>query len=272
MATFRKDLMSDLRYLYLNFSFEFLKHIKRKRLLMVIILTIFIPLIFYVIPPAFNIDYAETANEFAQSNLGFVTLLIIISGAVFAGDAVSGEFEKKTGLLLFPTPQRRTSIFVGKFIAALIATFLVVILYYLITLLEIVQIYGLSEISIELLKSFLLALIYSTSVVAIIFFFSSILKKTITSALLGFFLLMMILPIITSVLMFAEVDPWFIVTHSASLITDVLGVGGGFQSGPRAVDLSAFDPDFYIGIGVMTAYTIFFFFASIIIANRRKME
>lgn len=239
---------------------------------MVVALTIIIPLIFYVIPPAFNIDFAESANEFANSNIGFINLLIIISAAVFAGDAVSGEFENKTGLSLFPTPQRRTSIFVGKFIAALLATFLVVILYYFITVLEIIQIYGIGEISIELAKSFLLALIYATSAVSIIYFFSSILKRTITSALIGFFLMMMILPIITSVLIFANVDPWFIVTHSAGLITDVLGVASGFQTGPRGVDLSSFDPDFLVGTSVMVVYTIIFFILGILVANRRKME
>ncbi len=239
---------------------------------MVVALTILIPLIFYVIPPAFNIDFAETANEFANTNLGFINLLIIISGAVFAGDAVSGEFEKKTGLSLFPTPQRRTSIFVGKFIAALLATFLVVTLYYIITSLEIIQIYGAGEISIELAKSFLLAMIYATCVVSIIYFFSSILKRTITSTLIGFFLMMMILPIITSVLIFANVDPWFIVTHPAGLITDVLGVASGFQTGPRAVDFTTFDPDFFVGTSVMVAYTIIFFILSILVANRRSME
>ena len=109
MTGLSNDIMSDFNHFYLCVRFELTKHIKRWRLLMVVALTILIPLIFYVIPPAFNIDFAETANEFANTNLGFINLLIIISGAVFAGDAVSGEFEKKTGLSLFPTPQRRTS-------------------------------------------------------------------------------------------------------------------------------------------------------------------
>ena len=50
-------------------------------------------------------------------------MLIIVSVALVTGDAVSSEFEKKTDLLLFPIPQRRTSIFAGKYVAALIASF-----------------------------------------------------------------------------------------------------------------------------------------------------
>lgn len=98
----------------------------------------------------------------------------MLSGAIFAGDAVSGEQEKRTGLLLYPTPQRRKTISIGKYLAAIFATFLVVSLYYLITALEITVIYGIYEISPNFFKSFLTAILYATSVVSLIYFFSSI--------------------------------------------------------------------------------------------------
>jgi ABC-2 type transport system permease protein len=276
MTSFKDDLASDIINVYLSVKFELRKHLKRKRLLMVVALAIVLPLIFYVVPLLFDMDFADTANEFASGNLGFITLLIIISGAIFAGDAISSEFEKKTGLLLFPTPQRRTSIFVGKYIAAIISVWLVVSLYYLITMLEIVQIYSMGGISIELAKSFLIALLYAASVISIIYFFSSILKRTITSTLIGFFTLMMILPIISTVLSAVDVDPWFLVTHSANLIADVLGTsGGGFEpgNGPGGNGFGGgFSPDFYVGIYVMVLYTIGFFLTSIGLANRKEMR
>jgi len=225
-------VVDDFKNMYLTIKFELLKHIKRKRILITLILAILIPLIFYIIPPLLGHDYASTPNGFVASNLGFVNLLIILSGAIFAGDVISGEFENKTGLLLFPTPRRKSSIFIGKYIGSLIATWLIVSLYYLITSMEMVSIYGASGISVEIAQSFLLALLYCTSVVSIVFFFSSIMKRTITSTLIGFFLLLMILPIITAVFTVAEVDPWFIVTHNEGLITDVLGTvnqGGGWS-------------------------------------------
>ena len=273
MTSLKDDLVSDIINVYLSVKFELRKHLKRKRLLMVVALAILLPLIFYAIPLLFDMDFADTANEFASENLGFITLLIIISGAIFAGDAISSEFEKKTGLLVFPTPQRRTSIFIGKYIAAIISVWLVVSLYYLITMLEIVQIYGIGEISTDFAKSFLLALLYAVSAMSIIYFFSSILKRTITSTLIGFFLLMMILPMISMVLTRVEIDPWFLVTHSAGLITDVLVVGSAAPVNPGSrFATTGFAPDFYVGIGVMVAYTIIFFLTSIVIANRKKME
>ena len=265
--------LDDFKNMYLSVRFELLKHLRRKRVIITLALAILIPLIFLTVPPALGQDYADTANVFVASNLAFISLLIILSGAIFTGDAISGEFEKKTGLLLFPTPQRKSSIFMGKYVAAVISTWLIVSIYYLVTILEISSIYGASGITIELAQSFLLALLYSTSVVSIVFFFSSIMKKAITSTLIGFFLLMMILPIITTVFTVAEVDPWFIVTHDGDLITNVLGAGNGDGFGPsHGFNLTTFEPELWSGIGVMSAYTIILFLIGIVFANRRRME
>jgi len=277
MSEFVKDLGSDLRNVYLMTRFELLKQVKRRRILMMVILAVLLPLIFYVIPPAFDIDYPDHALSFGSQNLGFITLLIIISGAIFAGDAITSEFEKKTGLLLFPSPQRGTTIFVGKYIAATLAVFLVVSLYYLITILEMAQIYGGDSVTVAMGKSYLLALIYSAAVVSIIYFLSAIFRKSITSSILGFFLLMMILPIITMVLTLADVDPWWSVTSSANLITDVLGTGSGGGFGPgqdpgEGPDMEFYAPDFYTGTYVMVAHAIIFFITAVIFAERRRME
>jgi len=265
--------VDDFKNTYLTIKFELLKHIKRKRILITLILAILIPLIFFAVPPLLGQGYADTANGFASGNLGFINMLIIISGAIFAGDCISGEFDKKTGLLLFPTPQKKTSIFVGKYIASIIATWLIVSIYYLITASEVAAIYGVSGFTVELGQSFLLALLYASSVVSIIFFFSAIMKKPITATLVGFFLLMMILPIITGIFTVAEVDPWFIVTHNEGLITDVLGAdsGGGFGPG-HEFNFTIFKPDLWRGIGVMSVYTIILFSTGVIMADRRKME
>jgi len=278
VSSFKEDVTTDLRHVSLNVAFELKKHWKKKRIPIVMLLAIVLPLIFYAVPPLLDVDYADTANGFASTNLGFISLLIVISAAMFTGDIVCSEFENRTGLLLFPTPQRQNSIFVGKYIAALLSTWIAVSLYYLVTMLGMAQIYGMGDINIDLLKSFLLALIYSASAVSVIYFFSAVMRRSITSTLVGFFSLMMILPIVTTVLSVGNVDPWFIVTHSGDLIGDVLGVSGG-EFGPGQVGDggvafggASFSPDFYLGIAVMLAYAIGFFAAGLVIANRKKME
>jgi ABC-2 type transport system permease protein len=265
MAIRRESVNNDIFDTYLSVKFELVKHLKRRRLPIVAALAVIAPLIFYVKVP-------DTAGVFAATVLSFLSLLIIISAAMFAGDAVCGEFEKKTSLLLFPTPQRRSTIFAGKYIAALLATLLVVILYYIVMTLQIAQLYGWGQIPTELAKSFLTALVYSFSAVSVVFLFSAILKRSISSTIVGFLFLLMILPIVATVLMRVNQEPWFIVTYSANLIRDVLGVSSSLPFGPgeHGFNLTAFMPHFGVGIAVMVAYAIVGFVSGIAIAVRKE--
>lgn len=272
----KEDILSDLEDIGLSFRFEMLKHLRRNRVTMTVLIALLLPLLFYVVPAAMDSGFADTADGFASSNVAFVQLLIILSGAIFAGDAIAGETEMRTGLMLYPTPQRRNTIFIGKYLAALVPTMGVVSIYYFVTAMEITKIYGFSDISSNFMKSYLIALLYSSSVVGIIFFFSSILKRSIVATLLGFFSLMMIMPILTSVLSIAGINPWFMVTYSAGLISDVFAQysEGGFGPGQHEDDGfgEGFSPVFGTGIMVITAYAVITFVAALVAANVKKME
>ena len=258
---------------YLSIRFEMQKHLRRRRILIVVALAIIMPLIFYIIPRIRDVDFAATASGFATIVFGFMSVLIVIAAALFAGDTVSSEFENKTGLLLFPTTQSRLSIFVGKYVAALLATVLVVTLYCGVTVVEMVAVYGASEIPAELAESYALALLYSASVVSVVFFLSSVLKRAISSTILGFVFMIMVLPILQNVISLVEVEPWFVLTYSAGLMTDALGGGAGRFTGPGGGFASAaFTRDLSVGIAVMVVYALAFFAGGMFAANRRSLE
>jgi ABC-2 type transport system permease protein len=262
------SLNRDLYDIWLSFRFELTKHFKRKRLLIVGALALLIPLLFLIIRAFHTFN---SADEFASTSLMFMTFLIIISGAMFAGDAISSEFEKKTGLLVFPTPQKRVSIFAGKYLAALAATLLIVSIYYLVVTVEVIGLFGAGEVPMALLKSYFLAALYASSAVSIIYFFSSVFKKTTMSTLIGFFFLFMVLPIFSVIFMVGKIEPWFIVTYSAGLITNVLGaISIGAGRGDSSIN--NFQPHLAVGIVVMFVYTVVFCLAGIWIANRKSME
>jgi len=259
-ASFRNDIFET----YLSVKFELLKHLKRRRLLIVAVLAIVVPLIFYVRVP-------NTAGLFVDEVLIFANILIVISAAMFAGDAVSGEFERKTHLILFPTPQRRGTILAGKYLAAVLATFLVIMLYYVILTLQTAQLFGWGEIPRELAKSLLVSLIYALAAVSVVYFFSAVFKHSISSTIVGFLSLIMVLPIISFILQRVNQEPWFIVTYSANLITSVLGVSGNpFGPGNQQPSTVEFIPRFGIGIAVMLAYAIVLLVSGMLIASRRE--
>jgi ABC-type transport system involved in multi-copper enzyme maturation permease subunit len=122
-----------------------------------------------------------------------------------------------------------------------------------------------------LLKSYFLAALYASSVVSIIYFFSSIFKKTTMSTVVGFFFVLMVLPIVVMIFELLKVEPWFIVTYSAGLITNVIGVVSiGASHGGMGIE--DFQPHLALGIVVMFVYTAVFFFAGTWIANRKSIE
>jgi len=272
LIPFREDLTTDVSHMLLTLRFELRKHLRRRRLLLVALLAIALPTLFYMVPQFFDVEFPETGDSFASNNLSFLGILVIISGSLFAGDAISGEFENKTALTLFPLPQRRTSLLLGKYAAALIATCFAISLYYSITAIEVTSVYGTGGLTVGLLKSYLVAVLYSAGVVSVVFFFSSVMGRSITSTLVGFFSLLMVLPIVANVLRIVDINPWYIITHAAGLITDIFALPSPFagQPGPWA-NYEAFLPEFFVSISVMLAHAIGFLVLSIIIANRRQM-
>jgi len=270
MEIARGNIKNDFFDTYLSVKFELMRYLKSRRLLIVGALAVIVPLIFYVKTP-------NSAGVFAALVLDTMGVFIAISAAMFTGDAVNGEFEKKTNLLSFPTPQRRFSIFLGKYIAALLATYFVVLLYYVTMTLQTAQLYGWGEIPTALGKSFLIALLSATAMVSVVFFFSSILKRSIASTIVSLLFIMWVLEAARLILTLVNQEPWFIATYSASLLKDVLGVSESLAFSPEehikeqfGITLTVFKPDFGVGIAVLVAYAIAFLAGGLAIAVRRE--
>src|SRR3989442_5432148 len=82
------------------------------------------------LPPALSIPYASTPNAFVSTFATFTGLLVVLSGVLFAADALVSEHEKRTGYFLFPNPVRREVLVLGKIAASLIVSAAVISLYY----------------------------------------------------------------------------------------------------------------------------------------------
>lgn len=264
------SIKKDFFDTYLSFRFELLKHWKRKRLLIVAALAVGLPLLFYAYTP-------DSSYMFAANALDVVRVLGAIVAALLVGDAVCGEFERKTGLVLFPTPQRRSSIFLGKYLAALVPTLLAAGLYYVTMTLQIAQIYGWGEIPGELGKSFLITSLSAAAAVSVIFFFSCLLKRSIAAIIGGFMSLWMISFILEGILMRVGQEPWFLVSYSSRLIVEVLGVLSELPFNPEdhadwynlAIELT-YNPDLAVSIAVLSAYAIAGLAGGMALAVRRE--
>jgi ABC-2 type transport system permease protein len=271
LSSIGASIVKDLRDTASALAFELRKHVRRRRLVIAVTLALLIPLAFYLVPRALGVAFAASATLFAGSNLGFAGTLILISSTFFGGDAISSELDKRTFLVSYVAPQRRTSVYAGKFLAAFLATALVAALYFGVILAEMQTVYGLGAVPAAFSTSFSLALLYALAALSVAFTFSSLMRSTISSNMLSFFTMFLVLPIVSGVLSLAGVDPWLVPTYYSSLITSVFGGSSGF-AGPGGGGGSAFVPDFHVGLAVVTGWSVALIVSSAVVTARRQME
>ena len=263
--------MGELQQVGIVTKYELLKHLRRKRLYAVLLIAAVVGFLQPIVPIAFNIAFPEKVNEWASSFFNFANLLIVIAGAFFAGDAISSEFEHRTGYIIFPNPVKRTSLVFGKFIAACISVLLTISLYYAIGVGAVFSIYNM--VPLETATSFAYAVLYILCVLGLTFLFSSFLKGSMGATLLSFFLLFLIMPIFSSVITLTGTEPWFIPTYAAGMTTQVLNPQEDrvISIPGNPVKIYMFYPKFPISLIVLVVYFAVAFILSLILVDRKDM-
>jgi ABC-type transport system involved in multi-copper enzyme maturation permease subunit len=165
-------------------------------------------------------EWHASTETFDSNFVSFIHILIVICVTFFAADSLVGEFQNKTGYLLFPNAVKRGTLFVGKFSASVTMGVVVVGIYYgVVAVLSRVSVGGVDD---DFLLSFLFAVEYMIAATAIAYFISSLLKGTTGAIVLTFFLLFMILPIVDAISMFSGVKLEGSVTFAAGVISSIL--------------------------------------------------
>lgn len=151
-------------------------------------------------------------------------VVVALSGIFFGGDAISGEFQNKTGYFVVPNPIRRSSVYVGKFMAALIAASIILVVFAAITLVNQLYYFGL-RVPGAFPESVFFAWIYLLAVLGFTFFLSSAFKSGSYSILVsavfllfGFTLIQMVVEDLVGI------EPWFLLSYGAEIITNVFVV------------------------------------------------
>src|SRR5256712_2380328 len=221
-------------------SYEIRKYIRGRRLLGILILVGLILALFIGLPPALRIPYASTPNAFVSTFATFTGLLVVLSGVLFAADALVSEHEKRTGYFLFPNPVRREVLVLRKIAASLIVSAAVISLYYggaAVAALVLTH-----SLTWDVGLSYVYALPYMLSVVGVAYLVSAKVKSTVAATVLTFFLFTLIFAIVGALLPAAKIDPWFIPTSASGIISNVLG-GTPVRPGPGGSESVGFIPD-----------------------------
>jgi ABC-2 type transport system permease protein len=209
-------------------EFEFRNYLRSTRfyILLAIVATIGIAImaVMYVYKPA---PYLSSPTSFYSEWWGTVAgLCVILTGIFFGADAISSEFQNKTGYYLLPNPVKRSSIFIGKWIASFLASAIAIGVYAAITLADGAIYFG-SNVPYQFGESFVFALFYIFPILGFSFFISSAFKNNSSSILLTAILLLFgfnfITPLISSL---SNSEPWYVLSYGAGIITNVLSSSG----------------------------------------------
>jgi ABC-2 type transport system permease protein len=258
-----------------------LDYLRSRRFFILLIISVLIGILLTGI-----VAYFRPAS-FLTSSLSFysswwsmsVTFIIILSAVFFGGDAISGEFQNKTGYFLVGNPIKRSSIYIGKFLAAFLFSLIIFLVFTAITVGNGVYYFHSSGFPYQFFESFLLSILYIAAAMGLTFFFSSLFKNSTTSIIITVILLLFVFSLLqTLVGTLAHIQPWFILTYGAQAISNVLS-----NPYPPAVVSASIAPhaafsisSYYVRLGegviIMLGYFIITTIAGLFIFEKKEFN
>jgi ABC-2 type transport system permease protein len=201
----------------------------------------------------------------------FATILSVLSGIFFGGDGISAEFQNKTGYFTIPNPIRRSSIYIGKYLAAFIAATIILVIYFAITVANQAYYFGAGNIPYELGESFLFAWFYLLAVLGFAFMFSSLFKTSAYSILVSFLLLIIGFNAIQGIIeAFANIEPWFILSYGSSIISNVFTVP--YPTTGTRFGITTYVATIPEGLAIMGAYFIVTSVLGLLLFERKEFN
>jgi ABC-2 type transport system permease protein len=208
-------------------KYTFLDYFRSRRFFILLTITLLISALLTIL-----VGYYRPVEFVSSGPLSFysswwgnsTTFVVVLSGIFFGGDAISGEFQNKTGYFGIPNPIRRSSIYTGKWLSAFVASTIILAIFTAITVGNGLYYFGLN-IPYQFGQSVLFAWFYLIAVLGFTFLFSSIFKSSAMSILVTAILFLFAFSLIqTLVSGLVKIEPWFILTYGSQIIGNVLTV------------------------------------------------
>src|ERR1035441_4995482 len=135
---------SSMVQVFVTMKYTFLDYLRARRFAILLVIVLIISALLTFLVAHFRPAALLGSNlDFYSLWWGsFATFLTVLSGVFVGGDAIAGEFQNKTVYFTIPNPIRRSSIYVGKFLAAFVASTMILLVYLAIAILNGVYYFG----------------------------------------------------------------------------------------------------------------------------------
>jgi ABC-2 type transport system permease protein len=215
--TTRNDVPSDFEQVMVITRFEVEKQVQSRGFLGIIALVLAVFALKTIVRPILDLAFPTDAGDFVANYLQLVDIIVLIAAVAFASGALSSEFEKRTGLLMFPQPVKRTAYLQGKFLSSVIMLAIAMGIFYVLTGIASLAIIG--TVSGAILTSYGFVMLYGGAVCAVAFLFSGIMKTNTAAIVATVLTFLMVMPILSALLSMSGVDPIFLSSNASGVIT-----------------------------------------------------
>ncbi len=256
-------------------KYTFLDYFRSRRFFILLAITLLISALLTILVGYYRPEsFVASPLSFYSSWWGnSTTFVVVLSAIFFGGDAISGEFQNKTGYFGIPNPIRRSSIYVGKWLSAFIASTIILGIFTAITIGNGLFYFGLN-VPYQFGESLLFAWFYLIAVLGFTFLFSSLFKSSAMSILVTAILFLFAFNLIqTLVSALVKVEPWFLLTYGAQIISNVLMVPypahvSAIEAGP--ISLTTYNALIPEGIVIIGVYFVVTFVLGLLLFERKE--
>lgn len=220
-------------------------------------------------------SFGSTASAFYDAWYvgGYISTYVVIFCAIFfGGDAISSEFQNKSGYFLVAKPVRRSAIYIGKYLGALIASLAIVGVFEAVTFANGIYYFGL-VIPTQFSESLAFTLVWLVAALGLTFFFSSLFKTSTFSILVSSMLLFFGFFIITALTgSMAGIEPWFVLTYGSDIIGNALNPSGYPAHIVTKGGTTTFSATIPEGLAIMAVYFIVTAVLGLILFERKEFD
>jgi ABC-2 type transport system permease protein len=271
---------NDLRSMYIIMKYQVKFYLKTRRFIAMLIIVLLITALTVGIDLYEGVarSTAGSPNSAAFISAGLSETLVLSIGVVaafFGGDATSIETGTNSGYFIMTQPVRKVSILIGRYLAAVLLAFTLILIEY-------AGVAGLSQdfygnITPNILLSIVEALLLIGAFMALAFFFSSIFKNPLIGILFSVIVFVIVFSMITGILEITSIEPWFVLTYGGEVVTEILNPSliqhsTTLRHLPGHLTITTYSPYIWEGNVIMGAYLVISLVLSYLIFRFKEVK
>ncbi|HIJ00364.1 MAG TPA: ABC transporter permease [Candidatus Methanomethylophilaceae archaeon] len=250
-----RKLPNDLSQAITVAKYESYKYLRGRKILVFLGLIVLLLVLQTAVPYLLDTTLPQDPKGLAEYYMSLVGTFIIIAATLFAADSLASEYEHRTGFLIFPQPMKRGSLFAGKFLASFLVSMLMVLIYYVVFF--IISLYITGTVYLDTFVSLGLAALFVLAATGFGFFVSAFMNRGSTASILVFAALFLIFPIVDSILMFANYDPFFTLSQAGNAVYNAIaGIETYTMDAGMGMTITLYYPETNKSAVVLTVWAI----------------